>query len=79
MRKLRVKFDGPVSDEDGKPVPLLFDCPWFGHLPDDRMVLRNSSAPNVIGHRCVKCGCLVYSVLPASQIVGADGGPLAGA
>lgn len=55
----------------------LFDCPWTGHLADDRLVVRNSSAPNLIGHRCVKCGCMVYELLEQSQIVGTDGEPLA--
>lgn len=79
MRKLRVKLEGPQADEQGEALPLLFDCPWLGHLADDRMVLRNANAPNVIGHRCVKCGCLVYSYLEQSQVVGADGKPLAAA
>lgn len=56
---------------------VAFDCPWAGHLKDDRFVLRNSAAPNVIGLRCVKCGCLIYEFLEQSQIVGADGEPLA--
>jgi hypothetical protein len=55
---------------------VLFDCPWTGHLYDDRFALRNSSAPNVLGLRCVKCGCLIYTVQEQSQIVGADGNPL---
>lgn len=55
---------------------VLFDCPWTGHLYDDRLVFRNSTAPNVIGHRCVKCGCLVYEVMVQSQIVGPGGDPL---
>lgn len=62
-----------------KPVPkhaLMFDCPWTGHLADDRLVIRNSSAPNVIGQRCVKCGCLVYTIMEQSQIIGSDGMPL---
>lgn len=74
MRKVRIKFEGPPID--GEPVPLLFDCPWFGHLPDERMVLRNANAPNVIGRRCVKCGCLIYTVMEQSQIVDAAGAPL---
>lgn len=76
MKKIRVKLEGPPGQESAS---LLFDCPWNGHLADDRMVLRNSNAPNVIGHRCVKCGCLVYSFLEQSQVVGPDGNPLAGA
>ena len=55
---------------------VAFDCPWTGHLYDDRFRLRNSAAPNVMGLRCVKCGCLIYEVMEASQIVGADGQPL---
>ena len=55
---------------------VAFDCPWEGHLLDDRFVLRNSSAPNVIGHRCVKCRCLIYVIMEMSQIVGAAGEPL---
>lgn len=55
---------------------VVFDCPWVGHLHDDRFVLRNGMAPNVIGHRCVKCGCLIYELMEQSQLVGADGMPL---
>ena len=55
---------------------VAFDCPWTGHLLDDRFVLRNSAAPNVLGHRCVKCGCLIYTVMRQSQVVGPDGLPL---
>lgn len=54
----------------------LFDCPWAGHLADPSFVLRNSAAPNVIGHRCLKCGCLIYEILEQSQIVGPAGEPL---
>lgn len=77
MKKIRVKFEGPVLATDGTPVPLLFDCPWLGHDPDPALVLRNASAPNVIGRRCVKCGCLIYIVLEQSKIVDAAGEPLA--
>jgi hypothetical protein len=59
------------------PRTLVFDCPWEGHLYDDRLVLRNSSAPNVLGRRCVKCGCLIYEVMELSQVVDANGEPLA--
>ena len=57
-------------------VQMAFDCPWFGHLPDPRFVIRNSSAPNVIGQRCAKCGCLIYNVMEQSNILGTDGAPL---
>lgn len=76
MRKLRIKFEGPVLAADGTPVPLLFDCPWLGHDLDPTLTLRNSSAPNVLGRRCVKCGCLIYTVMEQSQIVDAAGAPL---
>ena len=56
---------------------VMWDCPWVGHLYDDRFALRNSSAPNVIGMRCVKCGCLIYTIQEQSQVVGMDGLPLA--
>lgn len=55
---------------------VKFDCPWAGHLYDDRFALRNSAAPNVIGFRCVKCGCLIYEIHEQSQVVGPDGMPL---
>lgn len=67
MRKLR------------KPVPkkaLVFDCPWEGHVFDPNFVIRNSSAPNVVGHRCVKCKCLIYLVVKQSSVLGVDGVPL---
>lgn len=51
----------------------VFDCPWIGHLYDDRFRLRNSSAPNVLGMRCVKCGCLIYELIETSPIVGPGG------
>lgn len=56
---------------------VVFDCPWTGHVFDDRFALRNSAAPNVIGYRCVKCEALVYKYLEMSQVVGPDGNPLA--
>lgn len=77
MKKIRVKFEGPVLTEEGTPVPLLFDCPWLGHDLDPALVLRNASAPNVLGRRCVKCGCLIYMVIEQSAIVNAAGQPLA--
>lgn len=55
---------------------VRYDCPWEGHMYDDRFRLMNSAAPNVIGFRCVKCGCLIYEVMEQSQIVGTDGMPL---
>lgn len=55
---------------------VMWDCPWTGHLYDDRFALRNSAVPNVLGLRCVKCGCLIYVIQEQSQIVGADGAPL---
>jgi len=56
---------------------VMWDCPWAGHLYDDRFALRNSAQPNVLGLRCVKCGCLIYVIQEQSQIVGVDGAPLA--
>lgn len=55
---------------------VAFDCPWEGHLRDDRFVLRNSAAPNVIGFRCVKCHCLLYEYQELAQVVGPHGEPL---
>ena len=52
---------------------VLFDCPWQGHLADPDFLVVNSSAPNVIGLRCLKCGCLVYINRPTSPVVGPDG------
>lgn len=79
MKKIRVKFDGPVLDEAGQVVPLLFDCPWFGHIPDPTLVVRNKMVPNFVGTRCTKCGCALWNLMEQSQIVGADGAPLANA
>lgn len=73
MKKIRLQ--GPAGTGT---VPLLYDCPWFGHLADPRVILRNSSAPNVVGQRCIKCGCMVYDIIEAATgVVGADGAPLA--
>jgi hypothetical protein len=51
----------------------LFDCPWTGHTIDAQLVIRNSAVPNMIGSRCIKCGCMVYHLVEQSQILGADG------
>lgn len=56
---------------------VMFDCPWQGHVYDPGFVLRNSAAPSIIGHRCMKCGCLIYERVTPSSIIGPDGAPLA--
>lgn len=56
-------------------APVAFDCPWRGHAADPGFQLRNSSAPDILGLRCVKCGCLFYVVIEVSAIVDADGQP----
>ena len=66
MRKLRVPERA-----------LMFDCPWTGHVFDDRVVVRNSAAPHILGRRCAKCLCLIYIIQEQSQVVGLDGNPLA--
>lgn len=52
---------------------VAFDCPWNGHEFDPNFVIRNSTAPNVIGQRCAKCGCLIYLFVEPSKIVGPGG------
>lgn len=54
-----------------------FDCPWTGHLLTDMLVVRNPAVPNLLGRLCVKCNCMVYVLVEQSQIVGADGVPMA--
>jgi hypothetical protein len=74
--------DETMKVEQPNARDVIFDCPWTGHWADPRFVIRNSSAPNIIGQRCIKCGCLVYTLVepeqpkPESQVVGADGMPL---
>lgn len=69
----------PKQSRRGRSL-LQYDCPWEGHLRGDSgVIVRNSAQPNVVGWQCVKCRCLIYEVLPMSQIVGADGEPLPGA
>lgn len=62
MRTLR--FRGPNAN-----IQLLWDCPWADHSPDPFFILRNAAAPQLIGQRCEKCGCLYYTLLPASDAV----------
>ena len=52
---------------------VQFDCPWTGHLMDPGFRLINAAQPNIIGLRCVKCGCLIYVVREVSELVGPGG------
>lgn len=52
---------------------VMFDCPWTGHRLDRNFVIVNRTQPGLEGRRCVKCGCLIYVMAEASNLVGPGG------